>query len=77
MAEIETSVDGEHKLRSTVEEDTESTDVVRFFYEQLDFISKRNSRERARKLDIVFDGRYPGKVPGVRILVRSGRDPRI
>jgi hypothetical protein len=60
-----------------VEKNTESTDVVIFFYEQLDFISKRNSRERTRKLDIVFDGRYPGKVPGVSILVRSGRNPRM
>ena len=60
-----------------MEKDTESTDVVRFFYEQLDFIPKRNSRERTRKLDVVVDGRYPGKVPGVRVLVRSGRNPRI
>jgi len=60
-----------------MEEDTESTDVVIFFYEQLDFISKRNSRERTRKLDVVVDRRYPGKVPGVRVLVRSGRNPRI
>ena len=60
-----------------MEEDTESTDVVRFFYEQLDFISKRNSRERARKLDERVNRGLGGQVPRIRILVRSGRNPRI
>ena len=60
-----------------MEEDTESTSGVRFFYEQLDFISKRNSRERTRKLDVVVDRRLGGQIPGVRVLVRSGRHPRI
>ena len=60
-----------------MEEDTESTDVVRFFYEQLDFISKRNSRERARKLDERVNRGLGAQVPRVRILVRSGRNPRM
>ena len=60
-----------------MEEDTESTDVVLFFYEQLDFISKRNLRERARKLDERVDRRLCTQIPRVRILVRSGRIPRI
>ena len=60
-----------------MEEDTESTDVALFFYEQLDFISKRNSRERARKLDERVNRGLGAQVPRVRILVRSGRNPRM
>ena len=59
-----------------MEKNTESTGV-RFFYEQLDFISKRNSRERARKLDERVDRRLGAQVPRVHIFVRSGRNPRI
>ena len=59
-----------------MEEDTESTSV-RFFYEQLDFISKRSRRERARKLDERVNRGLGAQVPRVRILVRSSWNPRM
>ena len=54
-----------------MEEDTQSTDVVHFFYEQLDFISKRNSRERARKLD----ERVNRGLAGARLEIAQAQEP--